>query len=187
MNGCQPSQVAAMRRAVFDTIPVKDIEVIGFDGQTLCTQLGMPLGQRSLSASERLAGADGYSIDILRLADGGQMVRLRRKVGPTSIAALMPNALFLPQVSTRDFDFLLALPIDHLAEPNVEGDKRHAGEQHARGDRDNIAARECAQKPIHPSAEPALPGVLVVSHATVKARLNLRRDKPDRPCARGYD
>ena len=86
----------------------------------------------------------------------------------------------------RSFDLLLALPIDHLAEPNVEGDKRHAGEQHARSDRDNIPARECAQKPTHPSAGAAPPGVLVVSHAAVKARLSLRRGKPDRTGAHRY-
>jgi hypothetical protein len=107
VNGCQPSQIAAMRRAVFATVPVKDIEVVGFDGQTLCTQLGVPLGTRSLTASERLSGADGYFIDVLQPADGGPMVRLRRKVGPgpTQIAALVPATLFLPQVSTQGGPF----------------------------------------------------------------------------------
>ena len=107
VNGCQPNQIAAMRRAVFNTIPVKDIEIVGFDGQTLCTQLGVPLGARSLTASERLAGAEGYFIDVLQLADGRSMVRLRRKVGPgpTEIAALVPSTLFLPQVSTQGGPF----------------------------------------------------------------------------------
>ena len=107
VNACQPGEIAALRRAVFDTIPVKDIEIVGFDGQTLCTQLGVPLGDRGLTASERLSGADGYFIDIMRLADGRKMVRLRRKVGagPTEIAALMPTTLFLPQVSTQGGPF----------------------------------------------------------------------------------
>ena len=107
VNGCQPSQIAAMRRAVFITIPVKDIEIIGFDGQTLCSELGVPLGERSLTATERLSGADGYFIDTMQLADGRHLVRLRRKVGagPTEIAALVPATLFLPQVATQGGPF----------------------------------------------------------------------------------
>lgn len=107
VNACQPNQVAGMRRAVFNTTPVKEIEIVGFDGQTLCTQLGVPIGERSLAASERLAGADGYFIDIMQLGGAQHMVRLRRKVGdgPTEIAALVPTALFLPQVSTQGGPF----------------------------------------------------------------------------------
>jgi sensor c-di-GMP phosphodiesterase-like protein len=107
VNACQPDQIAAMRRAAFNTTPVKEIEIIGFDGQTLCSQLGVPLGNRRLLSSERLAGADGYFIDIVQLAGGRHMVRLRRKVGdgPAEIAALVPTMLFLPQVSTRGGPF----------------------------------------------------------------------------------
>jgi sensor c-di-GMP phosphodiesterase-like protein len=103
VNSCQPDDIAAMRRAAFMTTPVKEVEIIGFDGQTLCSQLGLPLGERSVSTSERLTGADGYFIDIMRLASGRHMVRLRRKAGagPTEIAALVPTTLVLPQVSTQ--------------------------------------------------------------------------------------
>jgi sensor c-di-GMP phosphodiesterase-like protein len=107
VNSCQPDHIAAMRRAAFRTSPVKEIEIVGFDGQVLCSQLGVPLGVRKLSGSERLAGADGYFIDIVRLASGRHMVRLRRQAGagPTEIAALVPTILFLPQVSTQGGPF----------------------------------------------------------------------------------
>ncbi len=44
---------------------------------------------------------------------------------------------------------LLALPIDHAAEPEIECDQRRAGDQNADGDRSNILARECARKQTH--------------------------------------
>src|SRR5471030_2788786 len=38
VDSCRPSDVEAMRQAAFDTMPVKEIAVVGPDGQTLCTQ-----------------------------------------------------------------------------------------------------------------------------------------------------
>ena len=96
-----------MRQAAFDTMPIKEIAVVGPDGQTLCTHLGLPLGQRKVVASEPLVGANWYSLDIIQLENGQPMVRLRRNVGagPNGIAALVPAFLFLPQVSTQGGPF----------------------------------------------------------------------------------
>jgi sensor c-di-GMP phosphodiesterase-like protein len=103
VDSCRPSQIEAMRRAVFDTIPLKEIAVVAADGQTQCTNLGLPLGQRKVMSSEPLVSASGYALDIIALENGQRMVRLRRKVGdgPNGIAALVPAVLFLPQVSTQ--------------------------------------------------------------------------------------
>ena len=107
VNNCKPSNIEAMRQANFDAAPIKEVAVVGPDGQTLCTDLGLPLGNRKLVASEPLFGADGYSIEILRLERGHVMVRLRRTVGagPNGIAALVPAFLFLPQVSSQGDPF----------------------------------------------------------------------------------
>ena len=107
VTSCRPNDIEAMRRAVFKTTPVKEIELVGPDGQTLCSHLGLPVGERSVSTSQRLTGTDGYFIDIVRLASGRTMVRLRRKAqaGRNAIAALVPIILFLPQVSTRGGPF----------------------------------------------------------------------------------
>ena len=96
-----------MRHAAFDAMPIKEIAVVGPDGQTLCTHLGLPLGQRKVVASEPLVGANGYLFDIIHLENGQPMVRLRRNVGagPNGIAALVPAMLFLPQVSTQGGPF----------------------------------------------------------------------------------
>jgi sensor c-di-GMP phosphodiesterase-like protein len=107
VDSCQPNDVEAMRQAAFDTTPIKEIAVVGPDGQTLCTDLGLPLGQRNIVASEPLAGANWYSLDVIQLENGQPMVRLRRKVGagPNGVAALVPAMLFLPQVSSHGSPF----------------------------------------------------------------------------------
>jgi sensor c-di-GMP phosphodiesterase-like protein len=107
VNSCQPNHVEAMRMTAFDTAPIKEIAVIGPDGQTLCTHLGLPLGQRKVLASEPLSGAEDYMLDIIQLENGQPMVRLHHNVGagPNGIAALVPAFLFLPQVSTQGGPF----------------------------------------------------------------------------------
>ncbi len=103
VDTCGPDDIVAMRHAAFDAMPIKEIAVVGPDGQTLCTHLGLPLGQRNVVASEPLVGANWYLFDIVHLENGQPMVRLRRNVGAgsNSIAALVPAMLFLPQVSTH--------------------------------------------------------------------------------------
>ena len=107
VDSCDPAHIEAMRYAAFITIPVKDIAVVGPDAETLCTHLGLPLGERTMLSSELLVGAAGYWFDIIKLATGERMVRLRRQVGasPNAVAALVPTTLFLPQVSTRGGPF----------------------------------------------------------------------------------
>jgi sensor c-di-GMP phosphodiesterase-like protein len=107
VDSCEPVQLEAMRFAAFNTIPVKEVSVVGPDAETLCTDLGLPLGERTMLSSELLVGSAGYWFDIIKLPAGERMVRLRRQVGPgpNGIAALVPTTLFLPQVSTRGDPF----------------------------------------------------------------------------------
>jgi sensor c-di-GMP phosphodiesterase-like protein len=81
VDSCAPSNVEAMQRAAFITAPIKELAVVGPDGLTLCTDLGRNLGQRTILSAEPLAGAHGYSLDIIKLAHDRHMVRVRRKVG----------------------------------------------------------------------------------------------------------
>jgi sensor c-di-GMP phosphodiesterase-like protein len=98
---CRPEHIEAMRRAAFATMPVKEFAILGPDGQTLCTHLGLPLEQRAIRSSEPLAGPQGYILDVVALANGRPMVRLRRQSGPHGIAALVPASLFLPQLEMQ--------------------------------------------------------------------------------------
>ena len=106
-DSCQPHHIEAMRYTAFSATPIKEVAVVGPDGQTQCTHLGLPLGQRNVIATEPLVGADGYFLDIIQLEDHQQMVRLRRQVGPgpNGVAALVPAILFLPQVATQGGPF----------------------------------------------------------------------------------
>jgi len=107
VSSCRPIDVEAMRQAIFDTIPVKEISLVGSDGQPSCTDLGLPLGQRRILSSEALRGADRYALDVVLLANGERAVRIRRAIGDGehSLAALVPGTLFLPQVSARGGPF----------------------------------------------------------------------------------
>jgi sensor c-di-GMP phosphodiesterase-like protein len=107
VNSCAPEHAMAMRRAAFDSAPIQEVAVIGPDGQTLCTHLDLPLGQRKLLASEELTGAAGYSLDIMSLESGLRMVRIRRTAAADTngLAALVPDYLFLPQVSMQGGPF----------------------------------------------------------------------------------
>jgi sensor c-di-GMP phosphodiesterase-like protein len=101
VNSCNQSHAEAMRRAAFNTSTVKDIAVIGPDGETLCTQFGAPMGERKVIGSEPLTGAADFKLDIIQIASGQRMVQLRRLAGdgPNTLAALVPVSLLLPQVS----------------------------------------------------------------------------------------
>jgi sensor c-di-GMP phosphodiesterase-like protein len=107
VDSCRTDDLQAMQRASFETMPIKEIAIIGPGGQTLCTDLGLPLDQRKNIWSEPLDGANWYSLDHLQLENGQFMLRLSRKVGdgPNRIAALVPATLFLPQVSTQGGPF----------------------------------------------------------------------------------
>jgi sensor c-di-GMP phosphodiesterase-like protein len=106
VGSCEPHHIQMMRQAVFSTMPIKEVAVVSSNGQTLCTHLGLPLGQRHLISTEWLAGTDGYTLDILQIENGERMMRLRRPVGAqSSIAALVPASQFLPQVSNRGGPF----------------------------------------------------------------------------------
>src|ERR1700674_2409531 len=107
VDSCEPNHLEAMRQAAFESAPIKEVAIVGPDGQTLCTHLGLPLGQRRVVSSEPLHGVDGYSLDIIRLENGQPMVRLRHTVGggPNGVAALVPAIMFLPQVSTQGGPF----------------------------------------------------------------------------------
>ena len=103
VNSCMAADVDAMRAALFDVIPVKQLAIVGPDGQTLCTDLGLPPGERKILSSEPLAGAGGYMLDVIEISKGHTMVRFRRAAdaGPNAIAALVPATLFVPQVTSQ--------------------------------------------------------------------------------------
>jgi sensor c-di-GMP phosphodiesterase-like protein len=119
MVSCEPGNTKAMQWTAFVTAAIKEVAIVGPDGQTLCTHFNNPLvavvgaasaaevtldpGPRRVLSSELLDAGSGYSLDIVRLADQRQMVRLRHRAGegPNDIAAMMSTSLFLPQANFK--------------------------------------------------------------------------------------
>ena len=134
VDSCETADIQAIRQAEFDIAPIKEIAIVGPDGHTLCTDLGLPLGERKVLASEPLSGANWYSLDVMQLESGQAVVRLRRKAanGANQIAAMVPAFLFLPQVSTHGNPFsayariatATGTPIGESGTPPGTGDAR---------------------------------------------------------------
>jgi sensor c-di-GMP phosphodiesterase-like protein len=114
VNSCTSTDVEAMRATLFEIIPVKELGIVGPDGQTLCTDLGLPPGERKIVSSEPLAGTDGYMLDVIEIPKAQPMVRFRRAAnsGPNAIGALVPAMLFIPQVTTQGGQFSASARID---------------------------------------------------------------------------
>jgi sensor c-di-GMP phosphodiesterase-like protein len=103
IDSCEPENVEAFRRASFATITIKELSVVGPDGQTLCTDIGVLLGERRIIASQNMTTPSGTIVfDLMQIgARTDDMVRIRLKSGDRGrmLAALMPAEVFLPQVA----------------------------------------------------------------------------------------
>ena len=102
VTSCGADHVKAMHETAFAISPIKELAIVSTDGETLCTNLGIPLGGRDIvSRPVATAGAD-FVIEVIRIEGRDEpMVRIRRIVsnGRNSLAALVPADLLLPKVS----------------------------------------------------------------------------------------
>jgi sensor c-di-GMP phosphodiesterase-like protein len=109
IDSCQPASLDAFRRASFATIPIKELSVLGPDGQTLCTDIGISFGERRVIASQSIAasGSAAYLLDVAHVgAREINMVRIRRPSGGgRMLAAMMPAEMFLPQLANSGEPF----------------------------------------------------------------------------------
>jgi sensor c-di-GMP phosphodiesterase-like protein len=98
---CRPAHIEALRQANFATTPIKELSIIDPAGETLCTDLGLPLGIRKLVVSQPLTADGKLVIDVVNLGDRREsMIRVRRMGagGENTLAALAPIELFVPQI-----------------------------------------------------------------------------------------
>ncbi|MBX9825076.1 MAG: EAL domain-containing protein [Xanthobacteraceae bacterium] len=98
VDSCKPLQIEAMRRTALQTGPVKELMLIGANGQIACTDTG---AQTRPQVIVTIATADrDFMLDLVRVADE-RFVRVRRMghLDKPAIAALVPASLLLPQVS----------------------------------------------------------------------------------------
>lgn len=99
---CSPAHVEAMHQTAFAITSVKELAVVGADGQTLCTNLGIPLGRREIVSRPIAPSAPDFVIEIVRIAGRNDpMVRVRRIAsdGRETLAALVPADLLLPRIA----------------------------------------------------------------------------------------
>ena len=104
IDSCRPSHIQALRQANFATTPIKEISLVGHDGQTLCTDLDIAIGRRKVEVSQPLTADGLVAIEVIKFVDRKDtMIRLRRSATGNDIglAALLPIELFVPQVSNR--------------------------------------------------------------------------------------
>ena len=69
VDGCSPSQLLALRKANFSAPWVKEFSIIAADGQTLCSDLGLPLQPRAVVSSYPAKTA-GVTLDVVRMGSG---------------------------------------------------------------------------------------------------------------------
>jgi sensor c-di-GMP phosphodiesterase-like protein len=102
VTSCNPDHVKAMHQTAFAVSPIKELAIVNADGETLCTNLGIPLGHRDILSRPVTTSGDAFVIEVVRI-DGRDepMVRIRRivSIGKESLAALVPADLLLPKVS----------------------------------------------------------------------------------------
>jgi sensor c-di-GMP phosphodiesterase-like protein len=136
VNSCAPDHTEAMRLAAFNTSPIKEVAIVDPDGHTICSNLGLAEGERKVVASTPLVGAEGYTFDIIQMANAQRMVRLRHTVGagPNAIAAMVPVVLLLPQIAVDGSPFTAyaqvatrdGIVIGSVGDRPADGDARFA-------------------------------------------------------------
>jgi sensor c-di-GMP phosphodiesterase-like protein len=98
IDGCKPPHVEAMRRAALQSGVIKELVLIGPNGQTACADSGPPSKPHvivSVSTADR-----ELMLDLVRISEE-RFLRVRRlgKTDKPALAALVPASLLLPQVS----------------------------------------------------------------------------------------
>jgi sensor c-di-GMP phosphodiesterase-like protein len=99
---CKPAQIEAMRRAVLLTGPIKELMLIGQNGQIACTDSGVQTRHNiivSVATSDR-----DIMLDLVRVGDASErLLRVRRaaQADKPGMAAMVPADLLLPQVSVQ--------------------------------------------------------------------------------------
>jgi len=101
VSSCANADRDLMHEVSLRTVPIKELSVLGPEGDTRCTNLAIPLGRRIVVAP--IADTrDDIVIEVIRVgAIADSMVRVRRtSPDGTALAALIPTDLMLPRTSS---------------------------------------------------------------------------------------
>ena len=64
IDSCEPAHIEAMRTALFQTIPVKEVSIVGPGGQTICTDSGLQEGPATPSTPFTLRTAHKWCVSV---------------------------------------------------------------------------------------------------------------------------
>jgi sensor c-di-GMP phosphodiesterase-like protein len=101
IDSCTQADIDLLRKTVFSAAPIKEIAVIGSNGQTQCTDAGTAFEPRDILASAATANAK-VMLDVVHMSEPNRrMLRVRRvgERGKGTLAALLSPSVMLPQVS----------------------------------------------------------------------------------------
>jgi sensor c-di-GMP phosphodiesterase-like protein len=101
VTSCAGGDLAAMHETSFRAVPIKEISIVGADGATVCTNLGIALGRRNVISEPIENGRPDVVVEIVRLNDKENLVRVRRaSVWGAWLAALVPVEMLVPRTSS---------------------------------------------------------------------------------------
>ena len=104
IDSCRPAQLEVLRQAALSIGLLKEISVIGSDGQTLCSNLGPSAIQRKVLSSQPVASASNILIEVIDLGEATEnMVRVR-KIGSGNARGLGAMLLGSGVISHRSVE-----------------------------------------------------------------------------------
>jgi sensor c-di-GMP phosphodiesterase-like protein len=101
VDSCSTANIATLRQALFAAGPVKELSLVGSNGQTLCTETGTTFLPRDVLATAATSDPS-VMLDVVRPVGGKTRLLRVRLVMPQrapALAALLPPAALLSQIS----------------------------------------------------------------------------------------
>ena len=111
VDSCGPEQREVLSQVAFDSPPIKELAVLGPEGQVFCTSLDVPPDERGAVASNITTEPDVLSLDVIRFgADPATFLRLRLPLANgNSLSALVPIDLMIPLTAGQGGPFAASI------------------------------------------------------------------------------
>ncbi|MEA2993408.1 MAG: hypothetical protein QOD40_2328 [Alphaproteobacteria bacterium] len=104
IDSCQPAHLEALRQAAFSNVLIKEISIIGPDGQRQCAMPGPSIGQRQILSSQPVASDAHILIEVVAAEHAHEnMVRIRQVGGDgaSGLGALLLSSMISSQGSAE--------------------------------------------------------------------------------------
>jgi sensor c-di-GMP phosphodiesterase-like protein len=98
VGSCSAADRDALNATAFDGAAIKELAVVDAEGEVLCTNHGLALGERHVISRHPAANAADVLIEVVTVGNRtDRMVRIRRTGSEGGLAALIPSEVLLPQ------------------------------------------------------------------------------------------